>query len=122
MMARLNFQVSSCSELRFPSCYLFHDNNDLMSSLAPKSYDKLSPCIALPPHSDRSLVPELGYLPCEIQGKFSTQYRPSADRSGLDERREEARQLLAEYDRSMYSLGKRRPKYTEYPRMLKWPL
>ncbi|PON28159.1 hypothetical protein TGAM01_v202653 [Trichoderma gamsii] len=86
---------------------------------APKSYDKLSPCVALPPHSDRSLVPELGYLPCEIQGKFSAQYRPSADRIGLDERREEARQLLAEYDRSMYSLGKRRPKYTEYPHAFK---
>jgi hypothetical protein len=93
----------------------------MLSLLAPKSYDKLSPCVALPPHNDRSLVPELGYLPCEIQGKFSTQYRPSADKSGLDERREEAKLLLAEYDRSMYSLGKRRPKYTEYPRMFRRP-
>jgi hypothetical protein len=84
---------------------------------APKSYDKLSPCIALPPRNDRPAVPELGYLPCEIQGRFSAQYRPSADKGGLDERREEASQLLDEYDRSMQALGKRRPKYTEYPRM-----
>ncbi|PTB68532.1 hypothetical protein BBK36DRAFT_1113015 [Trichoderma citrinoviride] len=86
---------------------------------APKSYDKLSPCIALPPRNDRPAVPELGYLPCEIQGKFSTQYRPSADKGGLDERREEASQLLDEYDRAMQALGKRRPKYTEYPHAFK---
>ncbi|OTA05264.1 hypothetical protein A9Z42_0059250 [Trichoderma parareesei] len=86
---------------------------------APKSYDKLSPCIALPSRNERPAVPELGYLPCEIQGKFSAQYRPSADKGGLDERREEASQLLDEYDRSMQALGKRRPKYTEYPHAFK---
>ncbi|KAL6864071.1 hypothetical protein J3F83DRAFT_716354 [Trichoderma novae-zelandiae] len=86
---------------------------------APKSYDKLSPCVALPPRNDRPAVPELGYLPCEIQGRFSTQYRPSADKGGLDERREEASQLLDEYDRAMHALGKRRPKYTEYPHAFK---
>ncbi|UKZ75044.1 hypothetical protein TrVFT333_002716 [Trichoderma virens FT-333] len=86
---------------------------------APKSYDKLSPCIALPPRHDRPAIPELGYLPCEIQGKFSTQYRPSAEKGGLDERREEASQLLDEFDRSMNALGKRRPKYTEYPHAFK---
>lgn len=87
-----------------------------MIAIAPKSYDKLSPCIALPPH-DRPIIPELGYLPCEIQGKFTTQYRPSAEKGGLDERRDEAKLLLDDFDRSMHALGKRRPKYTEYPRM-----
>ncbi|KAM0261859.1 hypothetical protein ACHAQJ_002062 [Trichoderma viride] len=97
--------------------YLVYDGT--IKIPAPKSYDKLSPCIALPPHNDRSLVPELGHLPCEIQGIFSTQYRPSAEKSGLDERREEAKQLLDDYDRSMHGLGKRRPKYTEYPHAFK---
>lgn len=96
--------------------------NILFHYTAPKSYDKLTPCIALPPRHDRPAIPELGYLPCEIQGKFTIQYRPSAEKGGLDERRDEASQLLDEYDRSMNALGKRRPKYTEYPRMLKKPL
>ncbi|KAL9479657.1 hypothetical protein ACSS6W_004443 [Trichoderma asperelloides] len=112
---------NKAAQNKYPSIkglpYLVYDGTIKLP--APKSYDKLSPCIALPPHGDRSLVPELGYLPCEIQGKFTTQYRPSADRSGLDERREEAKHLLDEYDRSMYSLGKRRPKYTEYPHAFK---
>lgn len=84
---------------------------------APKSYDKLSPLVALPPRSGKSMVPELGYpLPCEVQGRFTSKYRPSIDKSGLDERRAEAKILLDDYDRSMRSLGKRQPKYTEYPR------
>lgn len=83
----------------------------------PKSYDKLAPLVALPPRSKRSIVPELGYdLPCEIQGKFTNLYRPAFDKIGLDERRIEAKTLLDEFDRSMKSLGKKRPKYTEYPR------
>lgn len=84
---------------------------------APKSYDKLAPLIALPPRSGKQMVPELGYnLPCELQGRFTSQYRPSPNKIGLDERRDEAKSLLDEFDRSMNALGKRRPKYTEYPR------
>ncbi|KAI9163038.1 hypothetical protein HJFPF1_04636 [Paramyrothecium foliicola] len=87
---------------------------------APKSYDKLAPLIALPPRSSKRVVPELGYdLPCEVQGRFTSQYRPSVNKIGLDERREEAKVLLDEYDRSMSALGKRRPKYTEYPHAFK---
>ncbi|RFU76517.1 hypothetical protein TARUN_5721 [Trichoderma arundinaceum] len=41
------------------------------------------------------------------------------EKSGLDERREEAKLLLDDYDRSMHGLGKRRPKYTEYPHAFK---
>ncbi|KAL7796030.1 hypothetical protein V8C37DRAFT_18751 [Trichoderma ceciliae] len=112
---------NKAAQIRYPSIkglpHLVYEGT--IKIPAPKSYDKLSPCIALPPHNDRSIIPELGYLPCEIQGKFSTQYRPSAEKSGLDERREEAKQLLDDYDRSMHGLGKRRPKYTEYPHAFK---
>lgn len=83
----------------------------------PKSYDKLAPMVAVPSRSGKLSVPGLGYdLPCEIQGKFTSQYKPSFDKPGLDERREEAKDLLEVYDRSMKALGKRQPKYTEYPR------
>ncbi|RGP64848.1 transcription factor [Fusarium longipes] len=87
---------------------------------APKSYDKLAPLVALPSRSGRQMVPELGYnLPCEVQGRFTSQYRPSPDKGGLDERRMEAKGLLEDFDRAMKSLGKRRPKYTEYPHAFK---
>ncbi|KAL4723677.1 hypothetical protein ACLX1H_009319 [Fusarium chlamydosporum] len=87
---------------------------------APKSYDKLAPLVALPARSGRQMVPELGYsLPCEVQGRFTSQYRPSPDKGGLDERRMEAKTLLDDFDRAMKSLGKRRPKYTEYPHAFK---
>ncbi|ESU17048.1 hypothetical protein FGSG_13745 [Fusarium graminearum PH-1] len=87
---------------------------------APKSYDKLAPLVALPARSGRQMVPELGYnLPCEVQGRFTNQYRPSPDKGGLDERRMEAKGLLDDFDRSMKNLGKRRPKYTEYPHAFK---
>ena len=84
---------------------------------APKSFDKLAPLVTLPPRSGKSMVPELTYdLPCEIQGKFTSQYRPNPDKGGLDERRTEAKPLLDQFEASMKALGKRRPKYTEYPR------
>ncbi|PNY27643.1 Uncharacterized protein TCAP_02430 [Tolypocladium capitatum] len=87
---------------------------------APKSYDKLTPLVAVPPRSGRSVVAGLGYgLPCEIQGNFTNQYKPSFDKAGLDERKAEAKDLLDEYDRSMKALGKRQPKYTEYPNAFK---
>ncbi|KND88322.1 hypothetical protein TOPH_06995, partial [Tolypocladium ophioglossoides CBS 100239] len=87
---------------------------------APKSYDKLTPLVAVPPRSGRSVVAGLGYgLPCEIQGNFTNQYKPSFDKAGLDERKAEAKNLLDEYDRSMKALGKRQPKYTEYPNAFK---
>ncbi|GKU18736.1 unnamed protein product [Fusarium langsethiae] len=87
---------------------------------APKSYDKLAPLVALPARSGRQMIPELGYnLPCEVQGRFTSQYRPSPDKGGLDERRMEAKGLLDDFDRAMKSLGKRRPKYTEYPHAFK---
>ncbi|KAL7949421.1 hypothetical protein V8C42DRAFT_211839 [Trichoderma barbatum] len=112
---------NKAAQIKYPSIkglpHLVYDGTIKLP--APKSYDKLTPCIALPPHHDRPTIPELGYLPCEIQGRFSTQYRPSAEKGGLDERREEANQLLDEYDRSMNALGKRRPKYTEYPHAFK---
>jgi hypothetical protein len=64
------------------------------------------------------VVPELGYpLPCQIQGRFSSQYQPSAEKTGLEQRKDEAYALLDEYNRSMKAIGKRQPKYTEYPRM-----
>lgn len=82
----------------------------------PKSFDKLAPLVTLPPRSGKAMVPELGYsLPCEIQGKFTSQYRPSPDRAGLNERRMEAKDLLDQFEGSMKAMGKRRPKYTEYP-------
>ncbi|PHH81092.1 hypothetical protein CDD80_3374 [Ophiocordyceps camponoti-rufipedis] len=87
---------------------------------APKSYDKLAPLVAVPSRSGKNAVPGLGYdLPCEIQGRFTGQYKPSFDRIGLDERRDEAKTLLDNYDRSMKALGKRQPKYTEYPHAFK---
>jgi hypothetical protein len=87
---------------------------------APKSYDKLAPLVALPPRSGKQMVPELGYnLPCELQGRFTSQYRPSVNKVGLDDRRDEAKSLLDDFDKSMSSLGKRRPKYTEYPHAFK---
>ena len=87
---------------------------------APKSYDKLAPLVALPPRSSKALVPELEYdLPSEVQGRFTNQYRPAFDKIGLDERRIEAKALLDDFDRSMKALGKRRPKYTEYPHAFK---
>lgn len=89
------------------------------TSAAPKSYDKLAPLVALPSRSGHPILPELGYaLPCEVQGRFTSKYRPSVEKSGFDERREEAKTLLDEYDQSMRNLGKRQPKYTEYPRKL----
>lgn len=73
--------------------------------------------VALPSRSGRAAVSGLGYaLPCEIQGLFTSRFKPAADKLGLDERRDEAKDILAEYDRSMKALGKRQPKYTEYPR------
>lgn len=90
-----------------------------MKMPAPKSFDKLAPLVALPARSGKSMVPELGYdLPCEIQGKFTSQYRPIPEKGGLDERRIEAKPLLDQFEASMKGLGKRRPKYTEYPRKL----
>ncbi|KAH6986201.1 hypothetical protein BKA56DRAFT_480449 [Ilyonectria sp. MPI-CAGE-AT-0026] len=87
---------------------------------APKSYDKLAPLVAHPSRSGKAMVPELGYsLPCEVQGRFTSLYRPSPDKGGLDERRIEAKDMLDEFDRSMKALGKRRPKYTEYPHAFK---
>ncbi|UPL00981.1 hypothetical protein LCI18_011915 [Fusarium solani-melongenae] len=98
--------------------YLIYDGTTKLP--APKSYDKLAPLVALPARSGRQMVPELGYsLPCEVQGRFTSQYRPSSDKGGLDERRIEAKVLLDEFDRAMKGLGKRRPKYTEYPHAFK---
>ncbi|UNI21201.1 hypothetical protein JDV02_007211 [Purpureocillium takamizusanense] len=87
---------------------------------APKSFDKLSPMVAVPSRSGKPAVIGLGYaLPCEVQGRFTSQYKPSLDKAGLDERRDEAKDLLGDYDRSMKALGKRQPKYTEYPHSFK---
>lgn len=81
------------------------------------------PLVALPSRSGKNAVLGLGYaLPCEIQGKFASQYKPSFDKCGLDERRIEAKGLLDEYDRSIKALGKRQPKYTEYPRQYNFVL
>lgn len=86
----------------------------------PKSFDKLAPLVTLPPRSGKAMVPELGYsLPCEIQGNFTSQYRPAPDRAGLNERRMEAKDLLDQFEVSMKAMGKRRPKYTEYPHAFK---
>lgn len=98
--------------------YLIYDGATKLP--APKSYDKLAPLVAIPARSGRQMVPELGYsLPCEVQGRFTSQYRPSPDKGGLDERRIEAKVLLDDFDRAMKGLGKRRPKYTEYPHAFK---
>ena len=87
---------------------------------APKSHDKISPLVAPPSRSGRKVAPELGYvLPCEVQGVFSSKYRPALGKGGLDDRRTEAKGLLDDYDRSMRALGKRQPKYTEYPHAFK---
>ncbi|KAM0347749.1 hypothetical protein ACHAPU_004764 [Fusarium lateritium] len=98
--------------------YLIYDGTTMLP--APKSYDKLAPLVAQPARSGRQMVPELGYnLPCEVQGRFTSHYRPSPDKGGLDERRMESEALLDEFDRAMKGLGKRRPKYTEYPHAFK---
>lgn len=98
--------------------HLIYDGTTMLP--APKSYDKLAPLVAQPARSGRQMVPELGYsLPCEVQGRFTSQYRPSPDKGGLDERRMESEALLDEFDRAMKGLGKRRPKYTEYPHAFK---
>jgi hypothetical protein len=115
---------SKTAQARFPSIqglsHLLFDGTIRLP--APKSYDKLAPLVALPSKSGKRMVPELGYnLPCELQGRFTSQYRPSPNKSGLDDRKEEAAALLDEYDRSMGALGKRRPKYTEYPRKVTRP-
>jgi hypothetical protein len=80
--------------------------------------------VALPPKSGKPILPELGYdLPCEVQGRFSDKYKPSLDTvGGLAERQREAKILLEEYDKAMKALGKRRPKYMEYPRKRYRPL
>ncbi|KEY72087.1 hypothetical protein S7711_00103 [Stachybotrys chartarum IBT 7711] len=113
---------SKAVQARYPAIkglpHLLYDGSIKLP--APKSYDKLAPLIALPPRSNKPMVPELGYpLPCELQGKFSSQYRPAMDKGGLDERRIEAKASLDDFDRSMAVLGKRRPKYTEYPHAFK---
>lgn len=87
---------------------------------APKSYDKLAPLVALPPRSGKPLIPELGRaLPCEIQGMFANEFQPSPDKSGLEERKQESKQNLADFESAMKGLGKSRPKYTEYPHAFK---
>ncbi|PHH52133.1 hypothetical protein CFIMG_003506RA [Ceratocystis fimbriata CBS 114723] len=85
----------------------------------PKSFDKLNPMIAMPSQSGRPVIKELGLLACEIQGRFSSKFQPSTDACGIDERRMESSALLDIYDQSMAALGKRRPKYTEYPHAFK---
>nr|XP_036589518.1 c-x8-c-x5-c-x3-h type zinc finger protein [Colletotrichum truncatum]KAF6801523.1 c-x8-c-x5-c-x3-h type zinc finger protein [Colletotrichum truncatum] len=84
---------------------------------APKSYDRLAPLVALPSSSGKRILPELvSDLPCEIQGKFTDKYRPSANFAGKPEDREtEARALLDQYTHEMKLLGNRRPKYADYP-------
>lgn len=92
----------------------------LTMSIVPRSYDKLTPLVAMPSQSGRCIFPEEERnLPCEIQGKFSANFKPSPNGSGLEDRRRDAKDALAEYDKSMEALGNHRPKYTEYPRMLK---
>ncbi|KAK2934692.1 hypothetical protein FoTM2_005939 [Fusarium oxysporum f. sp. vasinfectum] len=113
---------TKAAQAKFPAIkglpHLVHEGTIKLP--APKSYDKLAPLVALPARSGRQMVPELGYsLPCEVQGRFTSQYRPSPDKGGLDERRMEAKVLLDDFDRSMKGLGKRRPKYTEYPHAFK---
>jgi len=85
--------------------------------VAQKSHDKLAPLVAMPARSGRRILPELGRdLACEIQGKFSANYKPSSMGGGLDDRKREASKLLDEFDSAMVDLGKKRPKYSEYPR------
>ncbi|KAL5630375.1 hypothetical protein BROUX41_000247 [Berkeleyomyces rouxiae] len=84
-----------------------------------KSFDKLNPMIAMPSQSGRPIIKELSSLPCEIQGRFAARFRPSTNACGIDERRMESSMLLDLYDQSMAALGKRRPKYTEYPHAFK---
>jgi hypothetical protein len=74
--------------------------------------------VAHPSRSGKPVVPELGAdLPCEVQGRFSAAYRPDPSvPGGLDQRRTEAAPLLAKFEQDMASLGRRRPRYTEYPR------
>ncbi|KAK0387325.1 hypothetical protein NLU13_5638 [Sarocladium strictum] len=113
---------TKAAKAKFPAInglpYLVHGG--MVTLPMPKSFDKLAPLVALPPRSGKRVVPELDYeLPCQIQGRFSSQYQPSADKAGLDERKVEAQALLDEYDRSMRAIGKRQPKYTEYPHAFK---
>ncbi|ROT37474.1 hypothetical protein SODALDRAFT_379930 [Sodiomyces alkalinus F11] len=83
----------------------------------PRSYDRLTPMVALPSQTGKRIMPDLGYpLPCEIQGNFADRYRPSANFVGKPEDREmEAKALIDEYQREMKGLGNRRPKYADYP-------
>lgn len=113
---------SKSAQAKYPSInglpHLLFDGSTKIP--APKSFDKLAPLVTLPPRSGKAMVPELGYpLPCEIQGKFTTQYRPAPDRAGLNERRMEAKDLLDQFEASMKAMGNRRPKYTEYPHAFK---
>ncbi|TQV95249.1 hypothetical protein V2A60_009705 [Cordyceps javanica] len=113
---------SKSAQAKYPSInglpHLIFDGSIKMP--APKSFDKLAPLVTLPPRSGKAMVPELGYsLPCEIQGNFTSQYRPAPDRAGLNERRMEAKDLLDQFEASMKAMGKRRPKYTEYPHAFK---
>lgn len=88
--------------------------------IAPKNHDKLSPLVAMPSRSGKRIFSEPGRsLPCEIQGVFTTKFKPSSNGAGLEDRSREAKDALAEYDKSMLALGNRRPKYTEYPHAFK---
>ncbi|KAJ3493912.1 hypothetical protein NLG97_g4427 [Lecanicillium saksenae] len=120
-LAKFN-KRSKSAQAKYPTInglpHLVFDGS--MKIPAPKSFDKLAPLVTLPPRSGKAMVPELGYsLPCEIQGKFTSQYRPAPDRAGLNERRMEAKDLLDQFEASMKAMGKRRPKYTEYPHAFK---
>jgi hypothetical protein len=77
------------------------------------------PVVAYPSRSGNAIVREFGAdLPCEVQGRFTAAYMPDTTvPGGLDHRQAEAARLLQRYDADMARLGKRRPKYTEYPRM-----
>lgn len=121
LLAKFN-KRSKSAQVRYPSInglpHLVYDGS--IKIPAPKSFDKLAPLVTLPPRSGKAMVPELGYkLPCETQGKFTSQYRPAPDRAGLNERRMEAKDLLDQFEASMLAMGKRRPKYTEYPHAFK---
>ncbi|KAK1445309.1 hypothetical protein CCUS01_12635 [Colletotrichum cuscutae] len=85
--------------------------------IPPKSYDRLAPLVALPSPNGRRILPELRPdLPCEIQGRFMENYKPSPNFVGKpDDRETEARPLIDQYQREMTSLGLRRPKYADYP-------
>ncbi|OAR03091.1 hypothetical protein LLEC1_03150 [Akanthomyces lecanii] len=113
---------SKSAQVRYPSInglpHLVFDGSIKIPT--PKSFDKLAPLVTLPPRSGKAMVPELGYrLPCETQGNFTSQYRPAPNRAGLNERRMEAKDLLDQFEVSMKAMGKRRPKYTEYPHAFK---